>query len=993
MHYVMFYGGIVFAVAAAAYAAYIFIKKDVAGAVHDLYKWFLLGMVGVMLISSVMSIVAAAAGKTLQIQNTGTRIPVRAIKPEVYSAGKPETENAILKSETGKEKSPEFSGNETKKMEKTEETVKTQETVEPAGTAGTEETEKTEETTEAEEAAPILSVMAAEEEFDNCIIKDGEEKEKVLWTNKDVELKLETDIMEIKTITYKIGAADEVIIDCEKEKTDLTSFRIVVSETCEDFNGLPVMVTVNSDDDKTATWSGRVMIDKKQPTSGEIIFENEKKNIYKKDGFFFSNEKVTVRIKLKDEQSGIDDKSVKAVLVTENQKHDLLISKIAPEKESENDIYYAYIPEDAGVESVEGYVSVTAVDAAGNEFSRDSRSIIYSRTAPIIRLEGDKGIEGWTNDKVKLHLEVKTPKCGIRRVVFYVAGKKIREEKPASILPEYAIDLFIDKNAKKYNGYFVEVRAIDNCGNEARKKVRVFLDREAPVVKLTGADMGGYYTENVCLTLSVFDVSFNNTIAECMITRTLDGEKHIENIEPFMLSGYEDKREILLSKEGRYEIYAVATDGAGNQTVTATLSFVIDKTAPIVSLKGVKDKSVKNENVRLKFVCEESFYDTNDVVIKVRRTYRNNHRTEELDIFDHDKRLEKKSYVFSEDGEYEVRINAEDMAGNKSNEEVVRFTIDKTAPQIYITGTNAYKQWDEEVKLRFMVREAFFESSRVELTGSRTDMDGNVTPLDLSDFLLLNESSSMNEVFTEDGIYQIGIKVKDKAGNEDRKRVHFLIDRSAPVIFGMEELDGKCYRTFGDEELQSIGVKDLTLKDYSLIINGVECAGGISVEEDGEYVLKAYAIDELGHINEKQVCFVVDNTPPAIKFLGMDNGEMVREKGSVSWELEDPDDEIVEICINGKEYDAKQKEFSYNKYGNYDIRITAKDRAGNESVSDLCFEYSGADSMRNPVDYKEHDKKPEYGLVSYSRITACVIFVVVLLSGMILITVKIFKRK
>jgi hypothetical protein len=125
----------------------------------------------------------------------------------------------------------------------------------------------------------------------------------------------------------------------------------------------------------------------------------------------------------------------------------------------------------------------------------------------------------------------------------------------------------------------------------------------------------------------------------------------------------------------------------------------------------------------------------------------------------------------------------------------------------------------------------------------------------------------------------------------------------------------------------------------------------------------------------------------------MDNGEMVREKGSVSWELEDPDDEIVEICINGKEYDAKQKEFSYNNYGNYDIRITAKDRAGNESVSDLCFEYSGADSMRNPVDYKEHDKKPEYGVVSYARNTACVIFAVVLLSGMILITVKIFKRK
>ena len=140
MHYVMFYGGIVFAVAAAAYAAYIFIKKDVAGAVHDLYKWFLLGMVGVMFISSVMSIVAAAAGKTLQIQNTGTRIPVRAIKPEVYSAGKPETEKE-------KEKGTEFSGNETKKMEKTEETVKIQETVEPEGIAGTEETEKTEETT------------------------------------------------------------------------------------------------------------------------------------------------------------------------------------------------------------------------------------------------------------------------------------------------------------------------------------------------------------------------------------------------------------------------------------------------------------------------------------------------------------------------------------------------------------------------------------------------------------------------------------------------------------------------------------------------------------------------------------------------------------------------------------------------------------------------------------------------------------------------------
>ena len=39
----------------------------------------------------------------------------------------------------------------------------------------------------------------------------------------------------------------------------------------------------------------------------------------------------------------------------------------------------------------------------------------------------------------------------------------------------------LNSSAKKHSGYVVEVRVVDNCGNESRKKGRIFIDKDSGI--------------------------------------------------------------------------------------------------------------------------------------------------------------------------------------------------------------------------------------------------------------------------------------------------------------------------------------------------------------------------------------------------------------------------------------------------------------------------------------------------------------------------------
>lgn len=51
-----------------------------------------------------------------------------------------------------------------------------------------------------------------------------------------------------------------------------------------------------------------------------------------------------------------------------------------------------------------------------------------------------------------------------------------------------------------------------------------------------------------------------------------------------------------------------------------------------------------------------------------------------------------KNCTFADEGDYVVTVSAEDKAGNKSDAQISKFRIDRTAPVITISGVNTNRR-------------------------------------------------------------------------------------------------------------------------------------------------------------------------------------------------------------------------------------------------------------------------------------------------------------
>lgn len=908
-----------------------------------------------------------------------------------------------------------------------------------------------------------IRLMAVDETKQDCIWADTDEEVAVMWSNEDVEVKIDVQSKsDIKTISYRVDGGNEIIVDCSGEDEELT---MVISEGATDDKGVPVEIVAIDVDDRIGTYNGWVRVDKEAPVVGEITYAGETGDVTRGYGNIYSNEMIRVSILFAEAQSGIDEKSLKIVFVDDAKKTEAELDVI-PEEDGR---YCTSIPAQAYDGVYDGYIRISVADVAGNTAEEMSERIIYSQRKPVISIDGGMEYGDWTNRDVKLHVRAETGN-GIKKVTMYVAGEKVLEEKPDTQLTVYEHDLLVKASAKKYTGYVVEVRVVDNCGNESKRKQRVFIDKEMPKIDITGVGDGDYASENVSVSVAVSDVSFSNTIVEYVIVRALNGKSYEEKRPAFTPREYEDKDQLMFSQEGKYTIYAVATDGAGNVTESERLHFCIDKTVPETAITGVAEGEARNRDVRVKFICEENNYDTTAVYVKVKRTVDGMSNITEPEIFEHDRRVEVRDYVFSEEGEYEISLLARDKAGNESPEEVKHFTIDKTKPEVVITGTSPYQQWDKAVELKFVIKEEHIEEDKVIIKGVRTDINGRETELVMPEMTMEdndtgvknstgndgrenvggendgrkngggengggeNDGGENNGVendggenddgenegekengegrkreaknggfaaeFREDGMYRLSVSVKDSAGNKTSKTIHFLIDTTAPEITGIDQYDGMYYRIFEPENVTDNLFKDLTLKHCALYLNGLEYDGVTPVTEEGKYILRAEASDELGHKSEAAAQFIVDHTAPKVTFTGVTDGEVVDREGEVAWETEDRDDHIEKVVVNGKDYDVNLQNISYNTFGTYNIEVTGADRAGNRSVSSIRFEYvrplekfMGRKDAGSGNDKRQPDAVMQQSGDSRGNVAAA-IGVILLAGGVVMaVTVYMYRRK
>lgn len=340
---------------------------------------------------------------------------------------------------------------------------------------------------------------------------------------------------------------------------------------------------------------------------------------------------------------------------------------------------------------------------------------------------------------------------GIKRLLFYAVlmvccGMSVKKVEAAEInvltdatelmSTETEDDKDVKIDVQSNNGVKTVSNEIDD-GNE-----------RMPQMNIIGVDDGGCVSDNVIVDVKVSNVPFLYTAVEYVIVRTMNGKSYEEKRPVFTPCGLIDTDTLVFSKEGEYTIDAMMVDGEKNVIKNGRISFCIDKTAPEIAITGVTEGETKSNDIKVKFICEENYYDTATISVKVNRTLNGISDIQELDIFEHDKRVEVREYVFNREGEYEIKMTAKDKVGNKSQEEVIHFILKKDAQNITFSSANddgAIKSKGED-SLENEVKDEYIE----KVAAKTEETDANL------------ENISYNTLDT----YSVEVIEVDKTGNK-----------------------------------------------------------------------------------------------------------------------------------------------------------------------------------------------------------------------------------
>lgn len=688
----------------------------------------------------------------------------------------------------------------------------------------------------------------------------------------------------------------------------------------------------------TSTKTVRFYIDHTAPEISHLTYSDVNGMILPKYNNIYSNKVIAVEFDVFDSYVGVDSNKVYVTIGTVADR--MAGTPVYIAHKLTGNRYVAYVPADFGLSEFTDTITIWANDKMQNEGHYTSDKIIYTTDYSKITMTCDKDYTHWGNEDITFHTRIEDSKAGIRKIVYKVNDKVVKTFTFDNLVYAYDYDITATESALKVTGYPVEIEVTNNCGTVSKASKQVFIDKEKPKVQLSGVGNGEHYNTDRKIITTVEEVSYDNTTTSYVVKRILEGKESGMSVSVFHSDTYKDVSEFTLLNEGIYEIYAVTTDGAGNVSVSNTLKFVIDKTAPKLGVTGIGEGTVSGKAVALDFSCEELYYDTNRVLISVERTLEGKTNRYTINGFPGVSKISTLRHTFSEDGTYKVTIQATDKAGNVAASRIVSFTIDQTKPVIRIEGVTNYQLWNKVPNISFVVEESYYATNQVTITGTRTDMNGKVTDIKLPDFVSAGKISRLRQSFDKDGIYEFTVTSKDRAGNTDSRTIHFTVDRTAPYIDAVSQYEGGYYQEFRlCDNLDNI-FKDLTVISYEILLNGVEYNGTDFITEEGKYNLYVKVRDELGQETIRTAEFIIDHTAPKVIFTGVKDGESVHEKGNILLSLVNAEDEICGIRVNGEEVEPDIRSIEYSEYGSYRIEVDCVDKAGNAVTREIYFVYS-----------------------------------------------------
>ena len=388
--------------------------------------------------------------------------------------------------------------------------------------------------------------------------------------------------------------------------------------------------------------------------------------------------------------------------------------------------------------------------------------------------------------------------------------------------------------------YTINVFSIDMASNKsATKTVSFRLDKTAPNISIGGIGDGGSSSTPVTVSLNMQELFWSDatgTVEIYMKSGEGFGEELIEEIT-YTPTGRNTAISRTFSESGIYRIVFNAQDNAGH-TANAESAFTIDTEVPVVTLEGVSNFDVTDQDVVITSTITDKFYASKKVTITGSVTD-DTGKVTPITIDDYSPTANPTviNHTFSDDGIYDLTISCVDIVGN-TDSKTVHFTIDKTNPVIgdlsdYDGKTLTSFKWDK-------------------------DLDELVSDLTVCDVhMYLNGQEYNGEDAVEDGSYVLLITAEDELGHKTEKSVEFVLDTKAPVfiVTGVEDKEKKLepYNISVSLQLEEDTLTSVTLNGKVVTITNNVAT--IDVTEIGEYKLYMEAVDAAGNTSSAEYEF------------------------------------------------------------------------------------------------------------------------------------------
>ncbi|MBQ9608483.1 MAG: Ig-like domain repeat protein [Lachnospiraceae bacterium] len=650
-------------------------------------------------------------------------------------------------------------------------------------------------------------------------------------------------------------------------------------------------------------------------------------------GVQYRHGNVVIRASVKDTNEDAGDLRVQVIKTVPGQE--TTISEYYPTSDRE----FIYTDE------AEYAINFVAVDKANNQSVVRTVRFIIDTTAPELDINLIAGTSGKQNNCYNSDVVVRLT-CvdnNLNPDSLFVTDNNY----PINV--NWTADgssYYADVTFSSEGEHTVVVSASDKSGTSgAAKQIQFIIDKTAPTVALL-LNGGTIYNESMG-TLNLtgpaninISVTDNNDDLEDLRVQVIKTVPDSETITTEYMPT--SNRLLSFSDEADYVINLYAVDRANNQSVIRTISFRIDTTAPTLTISGA-DGGTSSNAVSVGFNITESFWQDATGTVTI---YRKAGDGQEEALYKTltitpNQRVFTLSELLSDTGVYRFEFEARDRVGHTTKTEQ-SITVDRNKPEIKLTGVNNYDVTDGFVNVSVTVSDEFFSSKTVSATGTVIRPDGTKNAVRFSPFLASGNPTTIEQTFSEDGIYDITILSRDIAGNESSYSVHFTIDTTAPVIKDLSEFDGKTFNSIDlDLDLDEF-VSDLTVCNVRMYLNGSEY-DGVSDIEDGSYTLLITAEDELGHKSEQSATFVLDTKAPVFIVTGVEDGDVKEENYDIEISLQLDEDMLTSVKLNDKDVllsnNNKTATLKVTDRGVYELYMAAVDPAGNEAEQTISFVY------------------------------------------------------